>query len=64
MVMEAVRAGLEDGSLSEIELNEAAKNGAFTKPQLALISDIYDFSRLGQEHYPFGSQTIMEAIHS
>lgn len=61
-VMEDVRKALTDGSLSEIELHEAAKNGAFTKPQLLLISDIHDWSRLGQEHYPFGNQTIMEAV--
>ena len=62
MVMEDVRQALTDGSLSEIELHEAAKNGAFTKPQLLLISDIHDWSRLGQEHYPFGDMTIMEAV--
>jgi hypothetical protein len=61
-VMEDVRKSLTDGSLSEIELHEAARNGAFTKPQLLLISDIHDWSRLGQEHYPFGNQTIMEAV--
>jgi len=61
-VMKDVQTALIDGSLDEVTLHDIAKAGAFTKPQLLLISDIHDWSRLGSEHYPFGNQSIMEAL--
>ena len=59
-VMKDVQTALIEGSLSGSELNEMAAAGAFTKPQLALISDIHDWSRPG--NYPFGDLTIAEAV--
>ena len=60
-VMKAVQTALIEGSLTGAELNEMAAAGEFTKPQLALISDIHDWSRPG--NYPFGDMTIAEAVN-
>ena len=58
-VASGVMDALIDGTLTDVELNDQAAAGMYTRPQLALITDGHDWSRPG--NYPFGDQTIREA---
>ncbi len=57
---EGIRQLLMAGELTGEQLNVMAKRGQLPGPVLRLVSDVHDWS--SAEPYPFGQQTIAEAV--